>query len=177
MSKRELKNYTLRFLLVVALLSLVLPVALAADGKPTCASGGADVNGKRTYTIHDDNGIKAVNIVDKDGNPIAGGYKLGNGAKDLEITVTTQKSDIKIKMDDSGTPTHHCEWKDADGAAFTARKPDNEWDIRGGLFMLVNKFGLLAPYIGLASTTMIGVAATFVYVKRVKRRKEKQCAQ
>lgn len=171
MSKRELKNYTLRFILVVALLSLILPVALAAGGNPTCASGGADVNGKRTYTLHDDNGIKAVTVVDKDGNLISS--VNGHGNKDVTITVTTQKNDIKIKMDDSGSPTHHCEWKDANGAAFDARAPDDEWDIRGGLFMLVNRLGLLAPYIGLASTTMIGVAATFVYVERVKRRKEK----
>jgi hypothetical protein len=44
----------------------------------------------------------------------------------------------------------------------------------GGIVIPVDKFGLLAPYIGLASTTMIGAVATVVYVKRVKRRKEKQ---
>jgi len=38
----------------------------------------------------------------------------------------------------------------------------------------VDKLGLLAPYIGLASTAMIGAVATAVYVKRIKRRKEKQ---
>jgi hypothetical protein len=44
----------------------------------------------------------------------------------------------------------------------------------GGIVVPADKFGLLAPYIGLASTTMIGAVATAVYVKRVKRRKEKQ---
>jgi hypothetical protein len=44
----------------------------------------------------------------------------------------------------------------------------------GGFNVPVNKLGLLAPYIGLASTTMIGAVTTAVYVKRVKRRKEKQ---
>ncbi|MCJ7424580.1 hypothetical protein MUP01_09990 [Candidatus Bathyarchaeota archaeon] len=44
----------------------------------------------------------------------------------------------------------------------------------GGIVVPVDKFGLLAPYIGLASTAMIGVIATAVYVKRAKRRKEKQ---
>jgi hypothetical protein len=44
----------------------------------------------------------------------------------------------------------------------------------GGFVVPVDKFGLLAPYIGLASTAMIGAVATAVYVKRVKRRKEKQ---
>jgi hypothetical protein len=38
----------------------------------------------------------------------------------------------------------------------------------------IGKFGLLAPYIGLASTPMIGAVATVVYVRRVKRRKEKE---
>jgi hypothetical protein len=44
----------------------------------------------------------------------------------------------------------------------------------GGTIIPVDKLGLLAPYIGLASTTLIGAVATVVYVRRVKRRKEKQ---
>ena len=44
----------------------------------------------------------------------------------------------------------------------------------GGIQISPDKVGLLAPYIGLASTMMIGAVATVVYVKRVKRRKEKQ---
>lgn len=44
----------------------------------------------------------------------------------------------------------------------------------GGIILPIDKFGLLTPYIGLASTTVIGAVATVVYVKRVKRRKEKQ---
>jgi hypothetical protein len=44
----------------------------------------------------------------------------------------------------------------------------------GGFWSPVNKLGLLAPYIGLASTILVAAVATAVYVKRVKRRKEKQ---
>jgi hypothetical protein len=44
----------------------------------------------------------------------------------------------------------------------------------GGVFVPVDKFGLLAPYVGLASTILVATAATAIYVKRVKRRKEKQ---
>jgi hypothetical protein len=44
----------------------------------------------------------------------------------------------------------------------------------GGIVAPVDKFGLLAPYISLGSTMMIGAVATVVYVERVKRRKEKQ---
>lgn len=44
----------------------------------------------------------------------------------------------------------------------------------GGFAIPVDKFGLLAPYIGLASTILAATVASTVYVKRVKRRKEKQ---
>jgi hypothetical protein len=44
----------------------------------------------------------------------------------------------------------------------------------GGIVVPVDKFGLLAPYIGLASTILVGAVATAIYAKRVKRRKEKQ---
>jgi len=44
----------------------------------------------------------------------------------------------------------------------------------GGIWVPVDKFGLLAPYIGLTSTIILLTVATVVYIKRVKRRKEKQ---
>jgi len=44
----------------------------------------------------------------------------------------------------------------------------------GGIVVPVDKFGLLAPYIGLASTILVATVATAIYVKRVKPRKEKQ---
>jgi hypothetical protein len=44
----------------------------------------------------------------------------------------------------------------------------------GGFVVPVDKFGLLAPYIGLALTILVSAVATAVCVKRVKRRKEKQ---
>jgi hypothetical protein len=43
----------------------------------------------------------------------------------------------------------------------------------GGVMVPVNKTALLAPYIGLASTILVAAAVTVIYVKRVKRRKEK----
>lgn len=45
----------------------------------------------------------------------------------------------------------------------------------GGIWVPVDKFGLLAPYIGLASTIIVATAATAataIYVKHVKHRKE-----
>lgn len=44
----------------------------------------------------------------------------------------------------------------------------------GGVWVAVDKLGLLAPYIGLASTIVVAAAATAIYVKRVKPRKKKQ---
>jgi len=44
----------------------------------------------------------------------------------------------------------------------------------GGISVPVDKFGLLTPYIGLTSTIMVATVATAIYVKHVKRRKEKQ---
>ena len=44
----------------------------------------------------------------------------------------------------------------------------------GGIWVPVDKLGLLAPYIGLASTIVVATVATAIYAKRVKRRKKKQ---
>jgi len=43
----------------------------------------------------------------------------------------------------------------------------------GGVVIPVDKFGLLAPYIGLTSTILVAIVATSIYVNRVKHRKEK----
>jgi parallel beta-helix repeat protein len=44
----------------------------------------------------------------------------------------------------------------------------------GGIVVPVDKFGLLAPYLGLASTVLLATVATAVYAKRAKRRRAKQ---
>ena len=43
----------------------------------------------------------------------------------------------------------------------------------GGVWIPVDKLGLLAPYIGVTSTILVATAATAIYVKRVKRRETK----
>jgi len=48
------------------------------------------------------------------------------------------------------------------------------WQSVGGVVLSVDKFSLMTPYIGLASAWIIGAVAAAVYVKRIKRRKEKQ---
>jgi len=44
----------------------------------------------------------------------------------------------------------------------------------GGIVVPADKFVLLAPYIGLASTMLVATVATAIYATRVKRRKEKR---
>jgi hypothetical protein len=44
----------------------------------------------------------------------------------------------------------------------------------GGIVIPINSFDLLAPYIGFASTILAATVTMAVYVKRVRRRKEKQ---
>jgi len=44
----------------------------------------------------------------------------------------------------------------------------------GGAVVSIDKLGLLAPYFGLASAIIVATLAAAIYVKRVKRRKEKQ---
>lgn len=44
----------------------------------------------------------------------------------------------------------------------------------GGFILPVDKLALLAPYIGFASTTIIALTATIIYVKRFKHKKRKQ---
>jgi hypothetical protein len=68
------------------------------------------------------------------------------------------------------------------GGDTSAIGSDSDWTFRtfgtipavGGVVIPVDKFGLLAPYIGVASTILVATAATAIYVKRVKRRKKKQ---
>ena len=45
--------------------------------------------------------------------------------------------------------------------------------VDGGIWVPVDKFGLLAPYIGLTSTILVATAATAICIKRVKHGKEK----
>jgi len=49
-----------------------------------------------------------------------------------------------------------------------------DYEIVGGVAIPVDKFGLLAPYIGLASTIIVAAVAATVYVKRIERRKVRE---
>jgi len=71
-------------------------------------------------------------------------------------------------------------WNPTGLTRYAAGTNTADWDFfwvheveRGGLYAPVDKIGLLAPYIGVASTIVVATVATAIYAKRVKRRKEK----
>jgi len=75
-------------------------------------------------------------------------------------------------------PVYHI-WVDANSNGIYENETDrmNSFTVKtsvGGIVVPVDKFGLLAPYFGLASTILVATVASAIYVKRVKRRKEKQ---
>jgi len=67
-------------------------------------------------------------------------------------------------------------YRDSDGTAYYPAKKGTVVlpPPVGGVWVPVDKLSLLAPYIGLASTIIVATAATAIYVKHVKRRKEKR---
>jgi hypothetical protein len=88
--------------------------------------------------------------------------------------VSVSKGCISLLVDDAGW-TNFCnivnEWFTARG--FKTIPLTVSYSV-GGVIVLVDKLALLAPYFGLASTILVATAATAIYVKRVKHRKDKQ---
>jgi hypothetical protein len=91
-----------------------------------------------------------------------------------------------INLTDEDSDPCECMVLDPDGNEISLAFIDGEITLKetpppgvGGVSFPINvvpidKFGLLAPYFGLASTIVVATVATAIYVKRVKRRKEKQ---
>ena len=106
---------------------------------------------------------------------IASGPLSGAGDHDVPGSTGSYSGNL-VAGQNTGTVKAWIRWMDKDGNLH------DSWQIVnivcsnpvGGIVIPVDKFGLLTPYIGLASTTIIGAAATGIYFKRVKHRKEKQ---
>jgi hypothetical protein len=91
-----------------------------------------------------------------------------------------------INLTDEDSDPCECMMLDPDGNEISLAFIDGEITLKetpppgvGGVSFPINvvpidKFGLLAPYFGLASTIVVATVATTVCVRRVKRRKEKQ---
>jgi len=89
-----------------------------------------------------------------------------------DMPVVTFKTILDWGAAGEPTPFTYVEY-DAFGVPFKSGIIYNA-KVVGGIVVPVNKFGLLAPYIGLASTILVATVATTIYVKRVKRKEEKQ---
>ena len=95
-------------------------------------------------------------------------YNLGNGTYRCSIdTSNLEPREYQVGILATRNVTFQY-FGDSDLYTLTVRSPV------GGIWVPVDKFGLLAPYIALASTILVATAATTIYVKRVKRRKKKQ---
>ena len=99
--------------------------------------------------------------------PISGEWSLGHGeSESFPVTVEPSQAEYVYAhwtmRNETGSDIARV-W-----AAHRAAPPV------GGIMVPVDKLGLLAPYIGLASTILVATVAAGIYVKRVKRRKEKQ---
>jgi hypothetical protein len=185
MTSSKLRIFFLMLFLAMALTSLI--VAVYAPG------GNSDVftkplNGSSQYLkIKDDEKVSKVTVYDKNGNQVIT-HSFSGDKKEEEWTVGGLNSGmypLRIEVVDKAGNTDH--WKDKSDGTTTGPYKTSDWDEYpgipphtndplpvGGIVIPVDKFGLLAPYIGLASTAMIGVVATVVYVRRAKRREEKQ---
>lgn len=106
---------------------------------------------------------------------IAYEWDFGDGTSPINTTtpiIEHTYPDLGYNYEVNVTLTAYCdagEAAHARGRMIIAPRP-----VGSDIVVPVDKFGLLAPYIGLASTILIATVVTAVYAKRVKRRKEKQ---
>jgi hypothetical protein len=94
-------------------------------------------------------------------------YSVGGGASQPINTYNPQSRNIYHNSIQRSTTSDIS----ANGKSFSVAYLST---IVGGIVISVDKLGLLAPYIGVASTILVATVATAVYIKHVKRRKEKQ---
>jgi len=97
----------------------------------------------------------------KNGAPVSG----ATGSTWTFTSTSTGSYEIYLRVTDNVGATRNSN---------TAHVTVEEEQPVGGIWIPVDKLGLLAPYIGLASIILVATAATAIYAKRVKRRKEKQ---
>jgi len=119
--------------------------------------------------------MSKVSVVDSLLGDISGSFSASLSPSTSEFVTFTYTVPY-VPLENTVTVTY----KDDLGDSHTA---SDTWTIEtvhapvypvGGVVVPVDKFGLLAPYIGLASTILVATVATAIYTKRVKRRKEEQ---
>lgn len=98
---------------------------------------------------------------------------LGPGTYEIRV----RNELFRILMRESGR-VPQCNWLDThddcgawDPSGYYIHFSSCENPPVGGIWVSVDKFGLLAPYIGLVSTIVVATAVTAIYVKRINHRK------
>ena len=176
------KTQALLSILVVGLTMLILVETVVADPgryKTSVRTGSKSV---RVTKVRYKNGVKEVDI-------------HWDETIEADKTVTHETPDINEALGGKiATAVIVYGFVDPEGASVPMNgqhPPDGKWHSRGvfpynysvrtehlsavgGIWVPVDKLGLLAPYIGLASTLIVATVATAIYVKRVKHRREKQ---
>jgi len=128
-----------------------LPFTIVLDAEVRWDDGGVVVEYVKNVII----GVGVITIdltVTKPNGIQLRFWRLVRSVTQIQIPIESMSEEGTWKFETSGTPT--------EGRV-------------GGVVVPVDKFGLLAPYVGLASSIIVATAATRVYIKRLKRRKEK----
>jgi len=98
------------------------------------------------------------------------GLTTASATKSYSIDLTSFSDGTQFCLANSGWASgaegENCEAESYSATSFSSGV--------GGVVVPIDKSSLLSPYIGLSSTTLVAAVAIAVYVKRVKRRKEKQ---
>ena len=119
------------------------------------------------FTFVDASPMPQLSTINLDGEslPVAEWTFSGLMSQDVVINYTLRAPD------DTGTYIFRGKVETGNLRVVTA----GQWQVSveqpvGGIWIPVDKFGLLAPYIGLASTIIVATAATAIYVKRRKKK-------
>jgi hypothetical protein len=137
-------------------------------------TGTVDVTVKNTRTVD-----VTVNVSSWVNGHIDNENGQGGSAK-LDVDASSSATQRGLNTVVEGANDQWVTVRDSYGDYAIMYNTNNNWTFTtngtssvGGNVVPVDKLALLAPYVGLASTTIIAAIATAVCVKRVKRRKEK----
>jgi hypothetical protein len=128
----------------------------------------------KTFTITNTGGGTLAGSVSESCNHYSivsggGAYSLGAG----------QSRIVTVRFAPTATGTHTCTIETGtalcnDVSCIGVGEEEAPPPPVGGIWVPVDKLGLLAPYIGLGSTLIVATVATAIYAKRAKHRKKKQ---
>jgi len=109
-----------------------------------------------------------------DSSPAVANGKVYVGSHDGKVYCLSASTGAKIWSYKTGYRVHSCPAV-ANGKVYVGSHDGKVYAFGssvGGIWVPIDKFALLAPYIALASTIIVATVATTICVKRVKRRKK-----